>query len=434
MKKLLDLIKSKIKNTKNEYYNNFIFCIKHKDENIKREIKECLIQGDDKLNHTIIEIDFVKEKQKSSKKERLKRKTENLLNKNKSSAIITCKQSESVDKIKDLSNKESKEINDLSNKESNDLLNDLSNKESNDLLESNEINNLSNDDLLNDLLNKQISEMKDLSNNLKNNTAVCNESADLEFKNQNILDNIPDIKIYNNPIYICGRYIKLNRIMSQTPLIINNVSKTTHSISDFSEEFKKFYLADTVKFMASGREDIDVKCIEGRPFILEIISPKRNLHATSMNIELYDTINIIDTFITTKDCKKLINEDVSDKHYLLAVHSDKPIVLEKIYKLKQKTPLRVLHRRANDIRFKTITIIEYNEFFFDKAYYYEIFIKASSGTYIKEWVNGDFGRTIPNLNSDLLELDVHSVEKKFTDDIKKQKFILIKKYKSVIKK
>lgn len=414
MKKLLDLIKSKIKNTKNEYYNNFIFCIKHKDENIKREIKECLIQGDDKLNHTIIEIDFVKEKQKSSKKERLKRKTENILNKNKSSAIITCKQSESVDKIKDLSNKESNEINNLSN------------------------DDLSNDDLLNDLLNKQISEMKDLSNNLKNNTAVCNESADLEFKNQNILDNIldniPDIKIYNNPIYICGRYIKLNRIMSQTPLIINNVLKTTHSISDFSEEFKKFYLADTVKFMASGREDIDVKCIEGRPFILEIISPKRNLHARSMNIELYDTINIIDTFITTKDCKKLINEDVSDKHYLLAVHSDKPIVLEKIYKLKQKTPLRVLHRRANDIRFKTITIIEYNEFFFDKAYYYEIFIKASSGTYIKEWVNGDFGRTIPNLNSDLLELDVHSVEKKFTDDIKKQKFFLIKKYKSVIKK
>lgn len=223
----------------------------------------------------------------------------------------------------------------------------------------------------------------------------------------------PDIKIYNSSILIYGKYIKLSRNMTQSPLIIEGQLKTVHSVSDFHKEFELFFAADTVKFMASGREDIDVRCLGGRPFILEVLSPKKNLFAISMNISLHKDIDIIDCYIVSKQIKEAINSDESSKFYALIVFSEIPIVIQGLYHLKQKTPLRVLHRRANLIRDKQIEVLDCTEHKRDDGYYYEINIKASAGAYIKEWVNGDFDRTLPNLNADILTLDFVSIDKPF---------------------
>lgn len=234
------------------------------------------------------------------------------------------------------------------------------------------------------------------------------------------------IKIYNSPIYIYGRYIKMSRNMCQTPLSIGGKFKTDRNVSDFCTHFEKFY-GGTSKFMGCGREDIDVRCLEGRPFIIEITNPTMNLERDELNVNLYEDVDILDCSVVTRECKDLVNCSEPDKFYNLLIFSNEKIKfdLHSDILISQKTPLRVLHRRPNLTREKMIQVLNSEEYF-DEGYYYDVNIKASSGAYIKEWVNGDFGRTVPNLNSDLLELDVVRVELKIPDEFIIRRLKLIK--------
>lgn len=231
------------------------------------------------------------------------------------------------------------------------------------------------------------------------------------------VDSLPTTFIYNSPIYIYGEYIKLSRNMSQTPLRISGKLKTRHSVSDFTKEFKMFYDSEPVVFIGCGREDIDVKCIGGRPFILEIPSPHRNITAKSINIRLNSQVDIKNIYVVQKEYKKEITNVLASKTYSLDIYSKIKLKFEKIYKINQQTPLRVLHRRADLLRTKEIRLESIEEYNGKDGYYYELVINADSGTYIKEWVHGDFGRTVPNLGSDILRLDILKVEKEIREDL-----------------
>ncbi|ELA42598.1 TIGR01213 family protein [Vittaforma corneae ATCC 50505] len=222
-------------------------------------------------------------------------------------------------------------------------------------------------------------------------------------------ENQPRIRIRNSPLYIYGKYVKMSREMCQTPLFINGVEKTCKNVSDFSGNFQKFFGASSVKFMGCGREDIDVRCLKGRPFVLEIVNPTRNLNPDQISVKLYKEIDIVDCYVVKRECKDFINCTSPQKFYNLLIFSENKLNFEKIYNIEQKTPLRVLHRRANMVRNKQIEVLRVSMLEKD-GYYYDIDIKASSGAYIKEWVTGDFNRTIPNLGADLLELDVICVD------------------------
>jgi len=67
------------------------------------------------------------------------------------------------------------------------------------------------------------------------------------------------------------------------------------------------------------------------------------------------------------------------------------------------TPLRVLHRRTLMVRDKIIhkvNVIPINH------NYALVFILASAGTYIKEFIHGDLERTLPNLGSYMGKTDI----------------------------
>jgi tRNA pseudouridine synthase 10 len=64
--------------------------------------------------------------------------------------------------------------------------------------------------------------------------------------------------------------------------------------------------------------------------------------------------------------------------------------------LQQLTPLRVLHRRTLLIRDKTIHRLKMHLVSNHSAI---LEVWASAGTYIKEFVHGDLGRTTPNIGS-----------------------------------
>ena len=66
--------------------------------------------------------------------------------------------------------------------------------------------------------------------------------------------------------------------------------------------------------------------------------------------------------------------------------------------IKQQTPLRVMHRRADLIRERYIYKVKVKKVSLKRAL---MEIRCQGGLYVKELVSGDEGRTIPNV-SDLL--------------------------------
>jgi tRNA U54 and U55 pseudouridine synthase Pus10 len=82
--------------------------------------------------------------------------------------------------------------------------------------------------------------------------------------------------------------------------------------------------------------------------------------------------------------------------------------------IAQRTPLRVLHRRAPAVRRRHILTGSVVERVDD--HYFRLRLSTDAGTYVKEFVHGDLGRTLPSVSSmlrcrtDILELDCEGVE------------------------
>jgi tRNA pseudouridine synthase 10 len=83
--------------------------------------------------------------------------------------------------------------------------------------------------------------------------------------------------------------------------------------------------------------------------------------------------------------------------------------------LHQRTPERVVHRRADRNRDKQIFLIEGK--YIDPVHFF-FKIKTQGGVYIKELVSGDNGRTQPSfteifgIEMQVIELDVVDIEQK----------------------
>ena len=69
--------------------------------------------------------------------------------------------------------------------------------------------------------------------------------------------------------------------------------------------------------------------------------------------------------------------------------------------LEQQTPQRVAHRRADKVRQRKVVSIE-NILIADDEIQFDV--RCESGTYVKELVHSDEGRTIPSV-AGLLEAD-----------------------------
>ena len=89
--------------------------------------------------------------------------------------------------------------------------------------------------------------------------------------------------------------------------------------------------------------------------------------------------------------------------------------------LKQRTPIRVLHRRSNAVRTRHILTCEFERIKEPTTHrlddhYCRLLISTDAGTYVKEFVHSDLGRTTPSLSSllgcktDILELDCVGIQ------------------------
>jgi len=168
-------------------------------------------------------------------------------------------------------------------------------------------------------------------------------------------------------------------------------------------------------FHASGREDIDARMLgTGRPFVIEVSEPKKrsiNLKEieAKINAGAVGKVEVLRLRFATKDVvRNLKKGEGAQKEYRLLAEFENPVSDEDLRLLeekltaatiKQQTPVRVMHRRADLIRERYIYKLKVKKVSLKRAL---LEIRCQGGLYVKELVSGDEGRTIPNV-SDLLK-------------------------------
>ncbi len=274
-----------------------------------------------------------------------------------------------------------------------------------------------------------------------------NFNAKLEYNNPEIVviydmhKNCYELQI--NPLYIFGRYRKLIRGIPQTiwPCrkcrgkgceYCNYKGKLYEiSVQELIQEIPlKVTKGKDAKFHGLGREDRDVRMLgNGRPFVLEIIEPKKryiDLKELEKKINEFakGKVEVFNLRFADSSTVKLVKSVKVDKTYRAVVEFDREIKKEDLEKVKelegkiieQRTPKRVLHRRADKVRKRRIKKI--NAKLIDKNIV-EFEITCESGTYVKELISGDEGRTKPsiaeilNANPVKIELDVIEIHDLF---------------------
>lgn len=189
------------------------------------------------------------------------------------------------------------------------------------------------------------------------------------------------------------------------------------------------------KFHSAGREDVDVRMLgTGRPFVLELLSPSREQVSEADLARLEVLINeneggsveverlrVTDAQVTVRLAR---HSESKVKKYRCVVWCERALsgpddpVLQRLHALhdiviEQKTPLRVLHRRSLHARPRTIHAIKATPL---GPHWMLVDLDTQAGTYVKEFVHGDLGRTLPNLGSlmgcraDIIQLDVLGME------------------------
>lgn len=201
-----------------------------------------------------------------------------------------------------------------------------------------------------------------------------------------------------NSVFIYGVYKKLIRGIPQTKW--NKYKTSIENI--IAKPFMKASKGSAHSLHCSGREDIDARCLDYRPFVLEIKEPKkRTFQLTKLREEIIKTKKIYVSKLSYSNKNKVreIKRSRNDKTYRVIIQLEKQA--EHVEKLRtlvglinQKTPSRVLHRRADLMRKRRVKSIKWKKITSKKL---RLDIRGESGLYIKELVTGDKGRTKPSV-------------------------------------
>ena len=261
--------------------------------------------------------------------------------------------------------------------------------------------------------------------------SILNKTGKMvDFDNPNIVIMVDFIKnhidIRINPIFIEGRYRKLIRGIPQTKWPCKKCKgkgcpKCGYSGQMYTQSVELLVSSSAVleaigtssKFHGAGREDIDVRMLgNGRPFVLEIKEP----HIRNLDLDLVEEKinNFADGKVEVRDLKFVGRERKSEikssstdtyKVYKALVEVKRDIkeceldLLQSLNVIKQRTPIRVSHRRADKIRIRKVKKI-YTKWINSRNF--ELIVECSGGLYIKELISGDNGRSKPSV-SELLE-------------------------------
>ncbi|PSG99037.1 MAG: tRNA pseudouridine(54/55) synthase Pus10 [Nanohaloarchaea archaeon SW_7_43_1] len=246
------------------------------------------------------------------------------------------------------------------------------------------------------------------------------------------------VEMQVNSLLIYGQYNKYSREIPQTEWHCRNCRGDGCDECDWTgkqyptsvqEEIQDPFMRETkgieAKFHGGGREDVNARCLGKREFVLEIIEPlNRHLDLDELQEGVNDSTDKIEVFelqFTHKDKAADIKQKHADKEYKAFIETEEEIseediqnISEVVGEIKQDTPERVEHRRADKTREREVYEASWER---TGNKEFELTVKAEAGTYIKELIHGDEGRTQPNISdligtpAECVQLDVTWIEK-----------------------
>ncbi|MEF8873550.1 MAG: tRNA pseudouridine(54/55) synthase Pus10 [Candidatus Thermoplasmatota archaeon] len=232
------------------------------------------------------------------------------------------------------------------------------------------------------------------------------------------------VEIEISPLFIYGRYKKLDRGIPQTRWICNRCRGKgcekcggTGKLYETSveeiigEPLKEITSGEDFTLHGMGREDIDAKMLgDGRPFVLEVKNPKIrkvDLDEFEEKINEGEKVKVLSLEPVEKEKVQEIKQARAKKSYRVKVIVDGPVEGTKFKKvlgelrgveISQRTPSRVNHRRSDKIRKRRVEDLGLKSMDDDKVV---LNMSCEAGTYVKEFIHGDEGRTQPNLSEKL---------------------------------
>jgi tRNA pseudouridine synthase 10 len=249
------------------------------------------------------------------------------------------------------------------------------------------------------------------------------------------------VEVQVNSVFFYGRYQKFERGIPQTHWDCRackgkGCEKCNFTGAQYLDSVEELigrpvigmFDAENAVLHGAGREDIDARMVgTGRPFILEVVAPKKrsvDLAAVeeAINRTAEGRVSValrrwadraeVETLKSNKAHKKYrilveVDGELSADEFANALKSLKGVTIQ------QRTPERVAHRRADKIRERKVLDIgcvgaQDGKFIVE--------VLGEAGLYIKELVSGDSGRTIPSLaeilkrKAHVTSLDVTQVE------------------------
>jgi len=256
-----------------------------------------------------------------------------------------------------------------------------------------------------------------------------------EFQKPHIVFNIDfesgEVKASPTPLLIEGRYWKLGRNISQVKWILRDGSlKYPLSVEEALQPIAKIMGGSLAVLHAAGREDVDARMLgSGRPAIVEVKEPrKRSIDRDKIVRAVIECskgfVKFVPKGIADRERVEAIKEGskVQVKLYRALIVSNKKLNHYEVEKLKEKfknitisqrTPIRVLHRRPDIVRVKSVYNVNVK---LVSENVMEAIIECEGGLYIKELISGDEGRTTPSFSEVLganlkcVELDVLGVK------------------------
>jgi tRNA pseudouridine synthase 10 len=246
--------------------------------------------------------------------------------------------------------------------------------------------------------------------------------------------------VFVEPLFVAGRYVKLVRGISQTVWHCRTCrgrggcdacGGTRRVVSESVEEFVRNPIRDAAgarrtSFHGAGREDVDVRMLgDGRPFVVSAHWARRrsidgDAVAAAVAERSQGRVLVSGVLVVTRDDMSRLTTEHGEKTYRARIRPEggslPPDAEARLASLagaeiRQRTPKRVEVRRADMVRTRRVLGVEVEEAGADEIV---ALIRTDPGTYVKELVSGDGGRTEPSFASALAqpcvcaELDVVS--------------------------
>jgi tRNA pseudouridine synthase 10 len=242
------------------------------------------------------------------------------------------------------------------------------------------------------------------------------------------------------PLFIYGRYRKFSRELPQTrwpcrecrgkgcPHCGGKGRMYETSVQDYTGPVAMHLAGGEDDFFhGMGREDIDARMLgNGRPFVMEVRKPRsRTIDFAELGRQINEGAKgIVEVEGLRKSSRaemQAIKGSTHPKTYRVRVRFQTTLGHGKLNQvvtslagkpISQLTPNRVAHRRANIDRHRTIRRMEVESVNGPEVVFV---VEADSGTYIKELMHGDEGRTQPNVAAivgvpcEVIELDVIAI-------------------------